>query len=119
MNYLYMGTKHLLELVDTFTNSAMEVTLPKLEALEARLEALELKVGLLTPSEWVSPAKAGAILGTTQEALIKKIKHSLVFPEKSPYREGTHFRVQKSTPVTLETRVQVRYQINVKEWKNV
>jgi hypothetical protein len=91
----------------------------KLEALEARLEALELKVGLLTPSEWVSPAKAGAILGTTQEAIIKKIKHSQVFPERSKFKEGIHFRVQKSTPLNRETRVQVRYQVNVKEWKNV
>jgi hypothetical protein len=101
----------------------MEMTLTpdkqKFEALEARLEALELKVGLLTPSEWVSPAKAGAILGTTQEAIIKKIKAALTWPEKSPYKEGTHFRILKSTPVSRETRVQIRYQVNLREWKNV
>ncbi len=91
----------------------------RLERLEKELAEVKLRLEAITPKRWVSPKEASRHLGTTSEALIRKIKSAIVFPEKSPYQEGLHWKLEVTTPVDPTKEGTVRYKINLSEWGKV
>jgi hypothetical protein len=91
----------------------------RLDRLEQEIVEIKLKIGTLYPVQWVNLTKAALSLGTTAEILRRKIRNAIVFPDKSLYKEGVHWKIDRTTSVDPTKEGQNRYKINLLEWGKV